>query len=48
MEMKINFDQLFGPGHELNTTHETPSSDLEHSFQASLNHSFDYKLTFNQ
>jgi hypothetical protein len=40
MEMKINFDQLFGSGQELNSTFETPSSELDRSYQTSLNHSF--------
>ena len=40
MEMKINFDHLFGSPQELNSTFETPSLELDHSYQNSLNQSF--------
>lgn len=49
MEIKINFDQLFGAPNELNTTQETPSSQHEPSLPSrsdlsSLSDSFDYRL----
>lgn len=46
MEIKINFDQLFEPGNELNTTQETPSSHPSPSLR-SLSDSFDYQLALD-
>jgi hypothetical protein len=46
MEIKINLDQIFENTQELNTTQETPSSQMEPSFQ-SLSDSFDYQLTLD-
>ena len=46
MEIKINFNQLFSSGNELNTTQETPSTPVEQSFN-SLSDSFEYQLSLD-